>query len=56
MTKLIRRVVTVLALTSMTSSFASGGIEAAVAESLMTKIIANAESKPAADHKKRSQA
>ncbi|AGW37692.1 cysteine-rich outer membrane protein [Chlamydia pecorum PV3056/3] len=55
MTKLIRRVVTVLALTSMTSSFASGGIEAAVAESLMTKIIANAESKPAADHKKEAK-
>ncbi|ANH78352.1 outer membrane complex protein OmcB [Candidatus Chlamydia sanziniae] len=42
MSKLIRRVVTALALTSMASCFASGGIEAAVAESLITKIIANA--------------
>ncbi|ACZ33532.1 large cysteine-rich periplasmic protein omcB [Chlamydia pneumoniae LPCoLN] len=47
MSKLIRRVVTVLALTSMASCFASGGIEAAVAESLITKIVASAETKPA---------
>ncbi|WP_100934575.1 outer membrane complex protein OmcB [Candidatus Chlamydia corallus] len=47
MSKLIRRVVTVLALTSMASCFASGGIEAAVAESLITKIVASAERQPA---------
>ncbi|QXE27381.1 outer membrane complex protein OmcB [Chlamydia buteonis] len=43
MSKLIRRVVTVLALTSMASSFASGKIEAAAAESLATRFIASTE-------------
>ncbi|AHK62892.1 hypothetical protein M832_00180 [Chlamydia avium 10DC88] len=42
MSKLIRRVVTILALTSMASSFASGKIEAA-AESLSTQVVANAD-------------
>ncbi|WP_201456669.1 outer membrane complex protein OmcB [Chlamydia sp. 17-3921] len=51
MSKLIRRIVTALALTSMASSFASGGIETAAAESLITKIIANAEIQPAAAKK-----
>lgn len=43
MSKLINRVVTILTLSSMANSFASGGLEAAIADSLATKIIANAE-------------
>ncbi|EPP35367.1 large cysteine-rich periplasmic protein omcB [Chlamydia ibidis] len=43
MSKLIKRVVTVLALTSMASSFASGEIEtAAMADSLATRFVADA--------------
>lgn len=60
MSKLIRRVVTILALTSMASSFASGKIEAA-AESLSTQVVANADvvkntaKKVRLDRKQRSQ-
>lgn len=43
MSKLMNRVVTILTLSSMANSFASGGLEAAIADSLTTKIIANAE-------------
>lgn len=48
MSKLITRVVTVLTLSSfsMANSFASGGVETAVANSLATKIVANAEEQP----------